>query len=306
MMVVELYSILDRQGACTRVCLRTILPVLVGLCLIWSAPVQAQKVQESVESLKKIDVEEHLGDTLPLDLHFTNEAGENVTLGQYFSDGKPVILILGYYECPRLCNLVFNGVSEVITKINWTIGDQYRIVTVSINPDETPELAAAKKKNYWQTLGTDADPAAWTFLIGQQDQITMLADAVGFQYYADPNRDGEYAHPAVIMIAGPSGLLSRYLYGISFKPNDIKFSLMDAADGKVGTPVEKLLLYCFHYDPQEGSYVVFANNVMKLGGVAMLLFVIIFLGIYWLRERRHRHLPAGTKRYEVKEADRTR
>lgn len=282
-----------------------LLLVVMLTALLAASPSHAQKVMEEVPSLKKINVEEHLGDTLPLDLAFVNEAGETVQLGDYYTDGKPVILILGYYECPKLCNLVFNGMSDVITKLDWELGNQYRIVTVSIDPEETPELAEAKKSNYWQTLGTDADPVAWTFLTGSQEQITALAEAVGFEYYYDDSRD-EYAHAAVITITSPKGMISRYLYGIAFKSNDVKFSLMDAADGAVGTPVEKLLLYCFHYDPDAGSYVVFATNVMKLGGVVVVLFVGIFIGVYWLRERRQRGLPPGTRRYDVKEFNKTR
>lgn len=298
-------EIVDLAGPQSLLCRGIALAAIVAVALVLSVPVSAQKVMDNVPSLQKINVEEHRGDTLPLDLTFINEAGKSVELEQYYQDDKPVILILGYYECPKLCNLVFNGMSDVITRLDWELGKQYRIVTVSIDPEETPELAQAKKANYWQTLGTDADPVAWTFLTGSQDQITELAEAVGFEYYYDEARD-EYAHAAVITITSPSGMISRYLYGISFKPNDVKFSLMDAADGAVGTPMEKLLLYCFHYDPDAGGYVVFATNVMKLGGVVIVLLVGLFIGIYWLRERRQRGLPPGTRRYDVEEFNKTR
>lgn len=244
----------------------------------------AQTVREDVPELQSIDVEQNLGDTIPLDLSFVDDHGRTVTLNDYFHDGKPVILILGYYRCPMLCNLVFNGVTATLSDVSLRMGRDYRIVTVSIDPTETHELAAAKKENYLEQLGDRGDARNWAFLTGDSSRVARLAESLGFKYYYVEERD-EYAHPAVLHLLTEDGVISRYLFGIQYSPLDVRLGLLEAGDGKIGSTADKLLLYCYHYDPDAGSYAIFARNVMTLGGVATVALLGLFLGGMWLRER---------------------
>ncbi len=236
-----------------------------------------------------------LGDTIPRGLGLVYEAGREVALGDYFGGDRPVLLVLGYYECPMLCNLVFNGLTEALPRVGLDLGRQYRVVTVSIDPGETPDLAAAKKASYLAQLGPAAPPASWAFLTGDSAAIAQLADAVGFRYYYDESRD-EYAHPAVVHVLSPEGVVSRYLHGIQYNPRDLKLALVEAADGKIGSTLDRVILYCYHYDPGAGGYVVLAQNVMLVGGLLTVLGLGGFLLVLWLRESyrtRHRPAPAG-------------
>jgi len=251
----------------------------------------AQVTQENNPELARISVEEHLGDTIPLGLTFTDEDGTPVTLGSFFRDGRPVVLVLGYYECPMLCNLVFNGLVDGIRRLSLLPGKDYQILTVRINPDETPDLATAKKASYLKNLDKDMDPSGWGFLVGEQGETEQLAAAVGFKYFYDEERD-EYAHPAVVFVLTPSGVISRYLYGIEFNNSDLKLSLLEASRGRLGSTVDKLILYCFHYDPDANSYVMAAGNVMKLGGLATMLALGVLLSFLWLGERRKKYKAA--------------
>jgi len=220
-------------------------------------------------------------------LTFTAANGEEITLQQYFNDGKPVILILGYYTCPMLCNLVFNGVSEAIKESDWTLGDQFRIITVSIDSSETDLVASAKKKNYLREIGRYKDEYAWLFLTGAADQSSRLAEAIGFGYFYDEEIE-QYAHPALLTILSPGGKITRYFYGIEFKERDLRLALMEASEGRIGSTLDRLILYCYHYDSEAGGYVAVAGNIMKLGGLLTLILFGLFLSIFWLREIRRR------------------
>lgn len=246
---------------------------------------QAQIANQNPDELKDIDVEEHLGEYIPLDLHFTDDQDQSVLLKKYFNQDKPIILVLAYYECPMLCTLVLNGLTQSVYKLKMQLGDDYRIVTVSIDPNETTELAAAKKQSHLKMLGQLENTDSWVFLTGNETDIKKLAESVGFKYYYVEERD-EFAHPAVIMLLTDSGKISRYLYGIEYKATDLKLGLLEAAEGKVGSTLDKIILYCYHYDPNTKGYVVFATNVMKVGGAAMLLALSGFLGLLWLKDSR--------------------
>ena len=268
------------------------------LILVTVSLASAQVAQENNPELKRIDVTEHLGDTLPLDLAFVNESGRPVTLHSFFRDGRPVLLILGYYQCPMLCNLVFNGLVEGMKPMSLLPAKDFQIVTVSINPRETPALATAKKANYLKDFGKEIDSSGWEFLTGQQPQIDSLAQAVGFKYFYDAERD-EYAHPAVVFVLSPEGVISRYLYGIEFNNNDLKLSLLEASRGQLGSTVDKIILYCFHYDPDSKGYVVAAGNVMKLGGLATMLVLGGFISLLWMGERRRQSRTPKTEEHKV-------
>lgn len=249
-----------------------------------------QAVRNDVDELKKIDVEEHLGDTIPLDLNFYSEAGEPVTLRNYFHQDKPVILVMAYYSCPMLCTLVLNGMSEAAQKLPWDIGEKFEMVVVSIEPSETPELAQAKKENYLKGINQPNAADGWHFLTGAADQSKALADAVGFKYYWDEDQK-QWAHPAVLMLVSPTGKITRYLYGIEYPERDLRLGLIEASEGKVGSTVDRIILYCYHYDPNAGGYVLFAQNVMMVGGLATVALLGLLILFLWLRERRHRATP---------------
>ena len=231
-----------------------------------------------------IDVEEHLGERIPLDLEFTNDEGKKVKLDEYFHQGKPVVIVLAYYNCPMLCTLVLNGLADAVKQTGWTAGKEYKIITVSIDTSETAELADQKRKSYLKYLARPDGDAGWRFHVGEQSQILGLASALGFKYFYVEDRK-EFAHPAVVFILSEDGKISRYLYGIQFKERDFRLALVEASEGKVGNTLDRLLLYCFHYDPNAKGYVVMATNVMKLGGVATILLLGIFLAIMWKRDR---------------------
>lgn len=244
----------------------------------------AQVVLDSVPELKGVGITEHLGARIPTDLRFTDDHGKAVTLGEYFRDGKPVVLNLVYYQCPMLCNLVLNGVSTAASQLDWTPGNQYRMVAISINPRETFDLAAAKKGSYLHELGKPGSENGWSFLVGDSMQTKMLADALGWGYYYD-TQSKEYVHAAATFVLSPDGTISRYLYGIEYEPRDLKFALMEASEGKIGSTLDRLILYCFHYDPDARGYVLFAQNVMKLGGVGAVMVLGLLLAVLWRRER---------------------
>ncbi|OGC95754.1 MAG: hypothetical protein A2W25_08980 [candidate division Zixibacteria bacterium RBG_16_53_22] len=249
----------------------------------------SQVAADRVEKLEKIDVDEHLGAGIPLDLTFTNDRGEVVPLSSYFGQGRPVILVLAYYDCPMLCTLVLNGLAKGVDQLDWTPGKEFSLITVSIDPTETAQLAAAKKKTLLESIGMSGTDPGWIFHVGKEPEIKTLADAVGFKYFYD-EKIKEFAHPAVVMILGEDGMISRYLYGIEFKKQDLKLALMEASDGKIGNTIDKFILYCYHYDSASGGYVLFATNLMKLGGLATLGLMVIFLAILWIKDRR-RHDP---------------
>lgn len=255
------------------------------ICLV---SVAAQVVQEDAPQLQNIDVEEHLGEYVPLNLIFTDENGNKVTLGEYFNQGKPVLLGLVYYECPMLCNLIFNGLVQTVRELDWQPGEEFQMVSVSINPAETYQLAASKKQNYLQALDIPSATNGWSFLVGDENQSKALADAVGFKYYYDEEQK-QYAHPAVIYLIADDGKITRYLYGIEFKKQALHMAILEASQGKIGSTLDKLILYCYHYDPDAGEYVVFAGNVMRLGGIITVVCLGLFIGLLWYRERHKKN-----------------
>lgn len=252
----------------------------------------------------EVGVDEMLGGQLDMDLRFVDHLGNEVRLGDYFdgSDGgdgdRPVLITLNYYRCPTLCNLQLNSLTRTLEGFaesrDWQPGEQYRIVTVSIDPREGPELAAKKRASHLEALGVDPQSEYdWNFLTGDALQVRMLAASLGIGYAYDAEQD-QYAHPAVLMFASPEGKVARYLYGLEYQPTDVKFALMEAAEGRVGSPVDKLILSCFHYDASLGEYGPFAMGIMRLGGVAMILIVGIPMAFVWRRERRRRDASSST------------
>lgn len=260
-------------------------PFLFGFLIVLAAPAMAQVLQDSLPELRNIDVVEHLGEKIPLDTRLVNDRGDTVTLAQYLGQDKPVVMVMGYYNCPMLCQMVLNGLSDGLRTVPWEPGKDYLLLNVSINPRETAELAAAKKKNYLEYFRRDNAAEGWHFFVGPEEQTHSLAEALGFKFYYDETRQ-EYAHAAVAFILSPDGVISRYLYGLTFKANDLKLAILEASEGKIGNTIDRILLYCYHYDPDAKGYVVFASNIMKLGGLLSLILLFLFLAILWLKDRK--------------------
>jgi protein SCO1 len=241
--------------------------------------------------LMDVGIDEHLGTTIDLNLTFVAENGYPVALRDYFHKGRPVILNLVYYSCPMLCSLVLNGQTEAMRAIPWTPGSEYEVVTISINPQETFADAQKKKAVY---LGSYDRPApGWHFLADREGSVQRLARQVGFNYKYD-KRQEQYAHPAAIMVLTPQGRLARYLYGIRYGARDLRFALAEASEGRTTMALEKVLLFCFHYDPRAGRYVWFALNLMRLGG----LLTVALIAIYLWRMFRAERLRAVTSAHE--------
>jgi protein SCO1 len=224
--------------------------------------------------LAGVGVDEHLGAQIDLDLQFIAENGYPVALRDFFHKGKPVILDLIYYSCPMLCNLILNGQAQVMREIPWNPGDQYEVVTISIDPNESFDLAKRKKETYVESLGRPA--SGWHFLCDKDDNAKKLAEQVGYHYRYDPAQE-QFAHPATIFILTPEGKVARYLYGARFRPMDVRFALAEASEGRTTMAIEKILLFCYHYDPKANAYVLFASNFMRAGGALTVLLIGYFL-----------------------------
>ena len=232
-----------------------------------------------------IEIDEKLGGQLPLDVRMANSEGDSVTIRELIEDGKPVLLNPLYYECPMLCGLVVEGVFKAIDEVEWKPGKDYTVISFSIDPLETHEVAARHKQKYLSQLEASKAEGGWYFLTGPQSSISTLAEAVGFNY-KEIEDTGEYAHTASVMFVSPLGVVTRYLYGIQFNEFDVRSALYEAADGKIGDTVTKVLMYCYQYDPDSGSYVPVAQNIMKVGGILTLLFLGLLLIPFWIREKR--------------------
>lgn len=231
------------------------------------------------DALNDIGIEQKLNSQLPLDATLLDEEGNTVQLKQYFGS-KPVILAMVYYECPMLCNEVLNGLVGSLKPLTFNAGNEFEVVAVSFDPKDTPEIAKAKKEGYTKRYGREGTEKGWHFLTATPETIARVTEAVGFSYKWD-EKTKQYAHAGGIMIATPEGKLSHYFYGIEYAPKDVRLGLVEAAGNKIGNPVDKLLLYCYHYDPSTGKYGLAIMNVMRLGGVITVLGLITMLLILW-------------------------
>jgi protein SCO1 len=229
--------------------------------------------------LQDVGLDQKLNTQLPLSLQFKDEEGRTVRLGDYFGK-RPVILTLAYYECPMLCTQVLNGVASAIGVLKFSVGQDYDIVTVSFDPRDTPERARAKKATYIRRYNRPRAERGWHFLTGNSHEISALTQAVGFRYAYNASL-GQFAHASGIMVATPSGRLSHYFYGIEYWPRDLRLALIEATGSRIGSPVDQVVLYCFHYDPASGKYSLAVMNVVRTAGVLML--VVGAAAIVWMR-----------------------
>ncbi len=272
--------------------------IAVLLCLCWAlSPVPAvahsgkEPYNKDEAFLKEIGFDQNLGAQLPLDAVFTDETGKAVRLGEYFGQ-KPVVMLITYFSCTMLCPLLLDGLVRSLRPVAFDIGNQFTVLTVSINPRETPSMAASQKVLYVQRYGRPGADRGWHFLTGKADAIAALTQAVGFRYVYDKQKD-EYAHASGIVVFTPEGKAARYLYGIEFSPRDMRLALIEAADKTIGNPVDQILLSCFHYDPLTGRYGVVIMNVLRLAGSATALALGGFILVMVRRDRRK--AAAGTE-----------
>src|SRR5580700_4285485 len=229
--------------------------------------------------LENVGIEQHLDTQVPPDLSFHDETGKPVKLGDYFGR-KPLILNLVYYNCTMLCGEALAGLASAMRLVKFDVGNEFDVVTVSFDPRETPEMAAAKKKDYVGRYGRANAAAGWHFLTGQPDAINALTKAVGFQYQYDA-KTNQYAHATAIMVLTPQGHISRYFYGVDFPPKDLRMGLVEASQGKIGNAVDAVLLFCYHYNPETGKYGAMVANILRLAAAATILILGTLFFILW-------------------------
>ena len=234
--------------------------------------------------LRNVGIDQKLDSKLPLLATFRDEAGRDVKLGEYFGK-RPVVLALAYYDCPMLCTQVLNGMVRALKVLTFTPGQEYDVVVISFDPREKPPLAAEKKALYLRQYGRPETSPHWHFLTGDIPNIKALTEAVGFRYYYDVHTS-QYAHASAIYVVTADGHMSRYFYGIEYAPKDLRLGLIEAAQNKIGTPVDQLLLFCYHYDPSTGKYTPLATNILRAAGGATVFALGGFILVMLIRERK--------------------
>ncbi len=281
----------DRStGADPRLC-RILRCVAVAFCGLGAGAALAQRIEKAPPQFDEVGLTERFDAQIPLELPFMEFDGKKaakVTLGQFFDGSLPVILTLNYSNCPQLCSLQLNGLVEGMKRMKWKLGQQYQVITVSIDPLEGPRRAYQTKRKYLQAYGRPGCAAGWHFLTNRNEEdIKRVGDAAGFHYVFDPETR-QYAHLAVAIICTPDGRVSQYLGGVEYDPQTLRLSLVEAAEGKVGSNWDQVLLYCFHFDPASGRYALSAFRLMQIGGGLTVLIFGGMLSAYWLHEARKR------------------
>jgi protein SCO1/2 len=262
--------------------------------LLWAvSPASAQTANDPPPQLREVRIEQKLNSKVPLDLQFTDSGGKPVHLRELISE-KPVILSLVYYGCPRLCSMILTGLLRSMRALPLSAGEEFDVVTVSFDPRETPKMAAAKKLAYMEGYDRPGAADGWHFLTGSEREIERLANAVGFKFQYDPKTD-QFSHASAIMVLTPEGRVSRYFYGIEYPPRDLRLGIIEASQNKIGSPVDQVLLYCFHYDPETGKYSLAIMNVIRLFGAITVLMIcsFILIAVRWDRNRKRSLSPEG-------------
>jgi len=270
---------------------RATITTLLLLPLLFSTGGRASAQTVLPKILQNVGFDQRLNEQVPLALPFTDEEGQRVTLGEYFGD-KPVILVLAYYRCPMVCTQVLNGLVQGLRELPFTVGKEFRVVTVSFDPHETTEMAAAKKRTYVHSYGKPEAAEGWHFLTGDQQSIGRLTRAVGFRYAYDPASE-QFAHAAGIVILTPTGRISRYFYDVHYSGRDLRLGLVEASKNKIGSPIDQILLFCFHYDPTAGKYGAAIMNFVRAGGVLTVVGLGLMFGLLMRGERGRRQSAAG-------------
>jgi protein SCO1/2 len=277
---------------------RSRVSILAMLLMLAAAPLWAQRGPMSggimsppanmrPPGLQFVGIEQHLNAEVPGNLEFRDELGNTVKLGDYFGKGRPVILDLGYYQCPMLCGEVLQGLSRSLKVLKFEMGKDYEVVTLSFDPHETTEMAAEKKREMMQRYGRPGADTGWHFLTGSAESINAVTKAVGFQYQWD-EKTQQYAHATAIVLLSPDRHIAEYLYGVEFSPKDLRLGLVQASQGKVGNIGDQVLLYCYHYDPRIGKYGAVISNILRLAGLATLLILGAFVFIMFRADAAHK------------------
>lgn len=268
---------------------RSVLALIAALALVVGSP--AARAEEHIPlPLRDIGIEDRTGADLPLDVPLRNQDGREVRLRDYLADGKPLVLVPAYYECPMLCSLVLNGVQKGLSELAWTAGKEFHVVTVSFDPRDTPEVAAKKRAAYLGAYGREVSDKGWDFLVGNESDVRRITDAIGFTYRWN-EKEQQYAHASGAFIVTPDGRLSRTLYGISFPQRDLRLALSEASAGKLGSSVERVLLFCFHYDPSSYGYVLATKRLMTAAGGVTVILLGLFLYRHWRLDGRSPRRP---------------
>jgi protein SCO1/2 len=270
------------------------LALAVVLCAVASAQYFTAPETKTISppGLEGVGIDQRLNEQVPLDLTFKDEQGRTVKLGDYFHEGRPVILNLVYFQCPMLCTEVLNGLTSALKVIRFVPGNQFEVLTVSIDPRETPQLAANKKAMYLKKLGNPDAAKGWHFLTGEQTQISALASAVGFRYRFDPKLD-QFVHAAGIMLITPEGKIAQYYYGVEFSAKDMRLGIVEASQNRIGSLADEVLLYCYHYDPRTGRYGATITNIVRLAGVATVLVLGSTLILLFRKEKHDQSIGTG-------------
>jgi len=230
--------------------------------------------------LQNVGIEQHLEEQIP-NLTFRDETGRAVRLGDYFGK-RPMILNLVYYQCPMLCGEVLSGLESALRVLKFDVGKEFDVLTLSFDPHETSEMASAKKAEYLKRYGRSGAAAGWHFLTGPQESIDAVTGAAGFQYQYDA-RTGQFAHATVIMVLTPEGKIAQYFYGVEYAPKDLRLALVQASENKIGTVVDQVLLYCYHYDPATGKYGAIISRVLQISAAATILVLSILIAVLFRR-----------------------
>jgi len=235
--------------------------------------------------IEGVGITEKLGQQISTDLTFTDDEGQPVTLAKYFNGERPVLLTMVYYNCPSLCNFHLNGLLDVFKNTQARIGVDFDVVSVSMDHTETADLASKKKATYIKALGQGGAEKGWHFLVGDETNVKKLADELGFRFKWNEAAK-QFAHVAAAYVSSPTGMISRYLYGIEFSPQTLRLSLVEASNGKIGNIVDQLILFCFQFDPSKNKYTLYAFNLMRIGALLTVILLAAFLVPFWLREKR--------------------
>ena len=270
MALFDRHSILAHTGRLLGRAVRMSLTLIAITAITGIAEARAaDRPDERPPLLRNVGIDQKLDAQLPLDLTFRDETGRTVELGEYFGD-KPVVLSLVYFSCPMLCTMVENGVLNTLETLKFDVGDEFNVLTVSFDPKDTPQDAAAKKRVYVGLYGRKKASQGWHFLTGDEPSIQALTKAVGFRYNYDPET-GQYAHATAIMVLTPQGKLSRYFYGIQYPAGDLRLALVEASNNKIGNPVDELLLFCCQYNPATGRYGLIISRALQIAGLITIL-----------------------------------
>jgi len=281
-------SIARRFTLARSIIATTVAALAVGVVAPAVAQVSEEAAHQLPAELVGVDIIERLDNQIPLDTPFIDDQGREITLAEIFDGSVPVVLQIGYNRCPMLCNLVLNELIKTLKTIDWESPERFRLISVSVDPTETYELASLKKQSYLLEYGRPEAARGWHFLTGPESSSRAVANSVGFGYQWVPETQ-EYAHAAVIILCTPDGRVSRYLYGVRYRPADIRFGLLEASEGKIGTTLERILLWCHVYDPDARGYVWFAMRLMRLGGAVTLVLFGGAFAFLWIRELRRGH-----------------